>query len=73
MCQYSYAFYCCGHDYFIWSDSIEYCGNRYLSAHSVDIYSIDMCKDHVAECSGIAAYYCSDCSEDHALEFELDE
>ena len=73
MCQYTYLYYFCGHDYYICSDSAEVCANRYLSAHSADIWTIDMCKDMVVTCEGISRYYCNECSEDHTLEFELDE
>ena len=73
MCQYTYSYYYCGHDYFIYSDSLETCANRYLSAHSVDVWTIDMCKDMVVTCNGISIYYCKECSEDYTLEFDLDE
>lgn len=59
--------------YFIWTNTMEACWNRFLSSYSPDIWSIDMCKNMVVECKGISNYYCNDCSEDHTLEFQLDE
>ena len=44
-----------------------------LSGYSYDCWSIDMCKNMKVTCGGFSNYYCSDCSEDVALEFELDE
>lgn len=73
MCQYTYCYYVCGHDYFIVSDTMEFCANRSVSAHSVDAWTVDMCKDLVVECLGMSRYYCNECSEDHLLEFQLDE
>lgn len=73
MCSYTFSYYACGCDYFIWSDTMEYCSNRYLSAHSIDIFSVDMCENKVVTCDGIPGYYCDECSEDHTLEYELDE
>ena len=73
MCRYAYAFYFCGHDYFIYQNTLEHCGNRYLSAHSIDAWSIDLCKDSVVTCDGISSSYCTDCNENNILEFELDE
>ena len=32
-----------------------------------------MCKNMKVECGGFSNYYCHECSEDVALEFELDE
>ena len=32
-----------------------------------------MCKNMKVACGGFSNYYCNDCSEDVALEFELDE
>ncbi|KAI4721051.1 hypothetical protein E4T48_02741 [Aureobasidium sp. EXF-10727] len=59
--------------YYIWTDTIEICTNRFLSSYSYDAWSIDMCKHHVAVCKGFGNYYCPDCSEDHNLELELEE
>ncbi|KAF2157052.1 hypothetical protein K461DRAFT_218356 [Myriangium duriaei CBS 260.36] len=73
MCSYTYSYYRCGCNYFIWSDSLEMCINRFLSSYSPDIWSTDMCKNSKVECGGISNYYCSDCSEDHTLEFQLEE
>lgn len=73
MCSYTYLFYYCGHDYYILSDTIEFCSNRYLSGYSVDVWTIDMCTDKVVECYGLSKYYCNECSEDHTLEYELEE
>jgi len=73
MCQYTYWYYSCGHDSFIDDETIEYCANRFLSGYSVDIYSIDMCRDKVVVCEGMADWVCVECSEDHWLEFELEE
>ncbi|KAF2715987.1 hypothetical protein K431DRAFT_324111 [Polychaeton citri CBS 116435] len=73
MCQYTYSYYYCGCDYYIWADSIEYCANRYLSGYSVDVWTIDMCNKKEMQCAGISKYYCGECSEDHTLEFQLEE
>ena len=73
MCQYTYSYYYCGHDYFILSDAIEYCGNRNLAADSVDLWGSDVCNKAVVTCNGMSYAYCSECSEDHTLEFELDD
>ncbi len=73
MCSYSYSWYCCSHDTFIHSSSIETCGNRLLSGYSSDAWSADMCRDLQVECHGYSQFYCSECSEDHSLEYELDE
>ena len=73
MCQYTYLYYFCGHDYYILSDSLEFCGNRNLSANSIDVWAVDMCKDVVVSCEGISRYVCGECSEDHTLEYVLDE
>ncbi|KAG9993834.1 WD40 repeat-like protein, partial [Aureobasidium melanogenum] len=73
MCTYTYQFYLCNHSYFIWGNSIEICTNRFLSGYSSDAWSIDMCKHHVAICKGFGNYYCPDCSEDHTLEWQLEE
>jgi hypothetical protein len=32
-----------------------------------------MCKNMTVACGGFSNYYCTDCSEDVALEYELDE
>ena len=55
------------------ANSIEVCHNRLLSGYSYDAWSIDMCKHMTVECGGFSNYYCGECSEDVALEFELDE
>ncbi|KAB2575103.1 hypothetical protein DBV05_g6282 [Lasiodiplodia theobromae] len=73
MCSYTYSWYYCNHDYYIWANSIEICPNRLLSGYSYDAWSIDMCKNMTVKCGGFSNYYCSDCSEDVALEYELDE
>lgn len=73
MCSYTYSYYRCGCTYFIWSDTMEACWNRFLSGYSPDLWSIDMCKNMVVECNGISNYYCRDCSEDHTLEYQLEE
>ncbi|USP76696.1 hypothetical protein yc1106_03970 [Curvularia clavata] len=73
MCSYTYSWYYCNHDYYIWANSIEVCSSRLLSGYSYDAWSIDMCSKMKIECGGFSNYYCSDCSEDVALEFELDE
>lgn len=49
------------------------CHNRLLSGYSYDAWSIDMCKNMTVSCGGFSNYYCNECSEDVALEFELDE
>lgn len=89
MCSYTYSWYYCNHDYYIWfvlspspipqansirrANSIEICHNRLLSSYSPDAWSIDMCKNMTVKCGGFSNYYCHECSEDVALEFELDE
>ena len=73
MCQYTYAYYFCGHGYFIYSSSLEFCANRSLSAYSLDVWAVDMCRDCIVTCNGISSSHCRECSEDHTLEFELDE
>lgn len=92
MCSYTYSWYYCNHDYYIWyaypstcrtrqkvrltsrrANSIEVCSSRLLSGYSYDAWSIDMCKNMTVSCGGFSNYYCTDCSEDVALEYELDE
>ncbi|KER00541.1 hypothetical protein AUEXF2481DRAFT_34762 [Aureobasidium subglaciale EXF-2481] len=73
MCEYTYSWYRCNHSYYIWQDSIEICTNRFLSSYSCDAWSIDMCKEHVATCTGFIDYYCHECSEDYTLEWDLEE
>ena len=73
MCKYTYLHYYCGHDYYILTDSLEYCDNRYISSYSVDVWTIDMCRDKKVECSGLSRFYCDECSEDHTLEYQLEE
>jgi len=73
MCSYTYSWYYCNHDYYIWANSIEICPNRLLSGYSSDAWSIDMCKEMKVTCGGFSNYYCTECSEDVSLEFELDE
>ncbi|RMZ69409.1 mitochondrial carrier [Pyrenophora seminiperda CCB06] len=89
MCSYTYSWYYCNHDYYICkthgisgdchadspcrANSIEVCSSRLLSGYSYDAWSIDMCSKMKIECGGFSNYYCNDCSEDVALEFELDE
>lgn len=73
MCGYTYSWYYCNHDFYIWAGSIEVCPNRLLSGYSYDAWSIDMCKNLKVDCGGFSNYYCTDCSEDVSLEFELDE
>jgi hypothetical protein len=55
------------------ANSIEVCQSRLLSGYSYDAWSIDMCKNMKVLCGGFSNYYCTDCSEDVALEYELDE
>lgn len=73
MCSYTFSYYYCGCDYFVCYDTLEYCENRSISAHSVDIWTDDMCRDKQVTCDGISNYYCSECSEDHTLEYQLEE
>ncbi len=73
MCSYSFLYYYCGCDWFMVDDSIEYCSNRYLGGHSVEIWSHDMCDQKVVQCRGKSKWCCRECSEDHTLEYELDE
>jgi hypothetical protein len=55
------------------ADSLEVCAGRLLSGYSYDAWSIDLCKNMKVSCGGYSNYYCVDCSEDVALEYELDE
>ncbi|KAF2625538.1 hypothetical protein BU25DRAFT_460262 [Macroventuria anomochaeta] len=73
MCSYTYSWYYCNHDYYIWANSIEICASRLLSGYSYDAWSIDMCKNPTVKCGGFSNFYCSDCSEDVNLELQLDE
>jgi hypothetical protein len=52
---------------------MEVCSSRLLSGYSYDAWSIDMCKNMTVSCGGFSTYYCNDCSEDVALEYQLDE
>ncbi|KAJ4357876.1 uncharacterized protein N0V89_002453 [Didymosphaeria variabile] len=56
MCSYTYSWYYCNHDYYIWANSIEICHNRLLSGYSYDAWSIDMCKNTTVECGGFSNY-----------------
>lgn len=47
--------------------------NDGIDDKETDIDCLDMCKHHVAICKGFGNYYCPDCSEDHTLEWELEE
>ncbi|EMC97488.1 hypothetical protein BAUCODRAFT_44093, partial [Baudoinia panamericana UAMH 10762] len=67
MCSYSFSYYYCGCDQFVWWDTLEYCGNRCISAHGVDIRTVNMCRDQVATSLGFSYWYCAECSEDHTL------
>jgi hypothetical protein len=40
MCTYTYSWYICNHSYYIWTDTIEICTNRFLSSYSYDAWSI---------------------------------
>lgn len=73
MCSYTYSWYYCNHDYYIWANSIEICASRLLSGYSYDAWSIDMCKNPTVKCGGFSNYYCTECSEDVNLELQLDE
>jgi hypothetical protein len=95
MCSFTYSWYHCNHDYYIWyaypsrapslytdesvrlmtsrANSIEVCPSRLMSSYSYDVWSIDMCKNMNVYCDGFSNYCCTDCSEDVALEYELDE
>lgn len=73
MCSYTYVQYHCGCDYYLLSDSVEFCSNRIFSGYSVQISSNDMCERKVVDFAGISRFYCDECSEDHTLEFELEE
>ena len=73
MCQYSYSYYFCGCETFVWYDTIEFCENKSVSPWSISGWTADMCKDKVVTCLGYSRYYCNECSEDHTLEYELDE
>ena len=73
MCSYTYIQYYCGCDYYMISDSVEFCSNRIFSGYSVDGWSNDMCEKQAVNFAGISRFYCSDCSEDHTLEYQLEE
>jgi hypothetical protein len=73
MCSYTYSWYYCSHDSYIWDNSVELCASRLLSGYSYDAWSIDLCDNRKVTCDGYSLYYCEDCSEDVALEYELDE
>ncbi|KAH9881387.1 hypothetical protein IAQ61_000111 [Plenodomus lingam] len=73
MCSYTYSWYYCNHDYYIWANSMEVCSSRLLSGYSYDAWSIDMCRNMTVSCGGFSNYYCTDCSEDVCLEYQLDE
>jgi hypothetical protein len=73
MCSYTYSWYYCGHDCYIWAGSLEFCASRLLSSYSYDAWSIDLCKNMKVSCGGYSGHYCVDCSEDVTLEYELDE
>lgn len=72
MCGYTYSYYICGCDYYIHYDSVEFCEHRSFSGYSVDGWSSDMCDQKNVVCEGISNYYCSECSEDHTLEYALE-
>ena len=57
MCSYTYSWYYCNHDYYIWADSIETCPNRLLSGYSADAWSIDMCKNMQVSCAGFSGVH----------------
>lgn len=73
MCKYTYSTTYCGCEYYIHYDSVEFCEHRTFSGYSVDGWSSDMCDNKVVICEGIGDYYCDECSEDHTLEYDLDE
>lgn len=73
MCGYTYSTTFCGCDYYIHYDSVEFCEHRTFSGYSVDGWSSDMCDNKVVVCEGIGNFYCDECSEDHTLEYDLDE
>ena len=60
-------------DYYIWAGSIDVFQSRLLSGYSYDAWSIDMCKNMKVTCGGFSNYYCSECSEDMTLEYELED
>lgn len=55
------------------ANSLEICEHRVLSGYSYDAWSVDLCKNMKVSCGGFSNYYCTECSEDVSLEFELDE
>jgi hypothetical protein len=73
MCSYTYIQYYCGCDYYMISDSVEFCSNRIFSGYSVDGWSNDMCEKQAVSFAGISRFYCNECSEDHTLEYQLEE
>jgi hypothetical protein len=70
MCSYICYRFHCGCDYFMVSDSIEFCSSRIFSGYTFDGWSNDMCEQQVIEFAGISSRYCSECSEDHFMELE---
>jgi hypothetical protein len=74
MCSYTYLRYRCGCDYYMLWDSIEFCNSRIFSSYTADGWSNDMCETQDVTFDGISSSrYCGECSEDHTLEFQLDE
>ena len=73
MCSYTYIQYKCGCDYYMITDTVEFCSNRICSGYSVDGWSSDMCEKQTVDFAGISRFYCSDCIEDHTLEYQLEE
>ncbi|EME84010.1 uncharacterized protein MYCFIDRAFT_134426 [Pseudocercospora fijiensis CIRAD86] len=73
MCSYTFLYYYCGCGWYIINDTIEFCANRSLSGYSVDVWGEDMCSRKAVTCEGLSRFYCSECSEDHTLEYELEE
>lgn len=73
MCSYTYLQFRCGCDYYMVSESIEFCNSRIFSGYSADGWSNDMCETQDVTFDGISGRYCGECSEDHTLEFQLDE
>jgi hypothetical protein len=73
MCSYTYSWYYCSHGIYIWENTVEVYASRLLSGYSYNAWSIDLCNNVKVSCNGYSEYYCVECSEDVALEYELDE
>lgn len=71
MCVYSYAFFSCGCDFFVYE--AELCGNYCVPAQGSALEVVEMCPNGKVTCYGQAGEICDECNDDWDLEFELDE